>query len=129
VKSSFLGVLLFALLSPIALADTVTPIADMLIRGTTGLGLCLAVFSVGVFCMKRMSLHVQGTKKEIIVKERVAISSKTQASLVEIRGEVFLMISGSENVSMTKMLTPNPITNIEELSIVASEKLLRVGGL
>ncbi len=112
----------------VALADSGGPVAEMVVRGATGLALCLAVFSIGVFLMKRTSRQVQSTKREIIIKERVAISSKMNATLVEIRGQTYLMISGSEHVSITQMPMAEPTIQGEGLRILPSERLFRVGG-
>jgi hypothetical protein len=126
-KTPFLSIVLVNL-PVMAFADSGSPVTEMVVRGATGLALCLAVFAIGVFLMKRTSSKVQGTKREMIIKERVSISAKTNAVLVDIRGTTYLMVSGSESVSITQLPPSDSAMKKDELSVVPTERLFRVGG-
>jgi len=112
----------------VAFAETTSPVTDMVMRGATGLALCLCVFGVAVFLMKRTSSQLQNTRREIIVKDRVGISPKSQAVLIEIRGQMYLMVSGSENVSITPIPLSDSVISTDGHRSLPSERLLRVGG-
>lgn len=131
VKKNIIQIILcvaFVNIADVASADSISPVTDMVMRGATGLALCLAAFGIAVFVMKRTSSQLQGTKREIIIKERISISGKTSAVLVEVRGVTYLMVAGSEHVSITSIQSSGAQNPRLASEVLPSERLLRVGG-
>ena len=93
-----------------------------------GLGLCLAVLSVGVWAAKKFG-WVQPAKRagRLKVIERTALSAKTSLCLVEAQGKQFLVSVGSERVSVVSRLSVEDslegAESFEELVCDRTEKL------
>jgi len=76
-----------------------------------GLILCLGVFSIIVYFMKRMNRgHIGGSESRIKVIEKIQVASKTSLILVELDGKPMLMSLGNDRVSVLN--SGNPPVNI-----------------
>lgn len=126
-NSRILLSVIFSAPAAVASAESGSPVTDMVTRGATGLALCLAVFGVAVFVMKRTSSKLQTSDREIIIKERVAISAKTSAVLVEVKGQTYLMVTGSENTSISQIPSSDYV-GTQQPVVLPSEGLFRVSG-
>lgn len=71
------------------------------LRMVGALFFCLGVFAGGIHLYRKFALKAVGTsKRRMVVRERLALSSKSSLVLVSLDGKEFVVASGSENVTL-----------------------------
>lgn len=86
-------------------------------KALQGLGLCLGIFFVGLFFLKRYGfIQRQTHSKRLKVLERLPISAKASVVLVDCDGKKMLLGVGSEKVSFC-MLQENEMFDLAESQI------------
>jgi len=71
------------------------------LRMVGALFFCLGVFAGGVHLYRRCATKAGGlSKRRMVVRERLALSSKSSLVLVSLDGKEFVVASGSENVTL-----------------------------
>lgn len=115
----------FAELLPVAF-DAASPsrdpggngVAGSCVRMVGGLFLCLGLFALGVHVFRRYAAkHGTGTKRRLVIRERLPISPKASLLVVALDGKEFLVSTGSDRVTFAS--THNLATN--DFSVSLSE--------
>jgi flagellar biogenesis protein FliO len=74
--------------------------SELLGRAGSGLAIALAVFSIGIYIVKKTKLITPVTNISLKVLEKLSISSKTTLMIVEVRGVEYIVLTGSENSTL-----------------------------
>lgn len=80
------------------------------LRMVGALFFCLGVFAGGIHLYRRFATKGGGgSKRRLVVRERLALSSKSSLTLVSLDGKEFVVASGSEHVTLipTNAITAN----------------------
>lgn len=80
------------------------------LRMVGALFFCLGVFAGGIHLYRRFAAKgVGSSKRRLVVRERLALSSKSSLALVSLDGKEFVVASGSEHVTLvpTNAITAN----------------------
>ena len=92
-----------------ATTDSASVTASCL-RMVGALFFCLGVFAGGIHLYRRVATKAGVvSKRRMVVRERLAISSKSSLVLVSLDGKEFVVASGAENVTLvpTNVITSN----------------------